>query len=170
MSVYHRFYVKTNCPRQVEQLIIETLGGSVWLESNDQGEFLYPVTILREDQQCIQPARNFCRNLVYLDSKPERPKQTSWSALTKLWKRTPQAPSACADAPEAKWYWLPSIISFQSVEAARVARTLHESPVVEMVAVDDEISGGEDDSVAVVINSDHYLLHPPSSGGQQPIC
>lgn len=72
MPVYQRFYVKTRVPRQVEQMIVDTLGGSAWLEPNDNGEFPHPVTILREDHHYIQPARDVFRNLVDLEARPER--------------------------------------------------------------------------------------------------
>ncbi|HEJ2342254.1 TPA: hypothetical protein ACWLUJ_005771 [Pseudomonas aeruginosa] len=169
MSVYHRFYVKTNSPRQVEQVIVSALGGSAWLESDDRGGFLRPVLILREDQQCIQPARDICRNLVYLESQPEQPKWWWRRALEQLWKRFAHAaPSADTDSQVPKWYWFPAMIRVQSAEAAQIALALYKSPLVEAVAEDNEVSGNEDDAVATVIDSDHYLLDPLANGGQHP--
>lgn len=143
MSVYQRFYVKTNSPRDVEQLIVETLGGDAWLEPNDKGEFLHPVSLVMEGQSSIQPARDVVGNLVYLGA---------------------------SESPSTRWYYLPSIIDFGSVEAAQVALALYDSPLVDVVAEDNEVSGNDDDAVATVIDSDHYLLHAPANDGQQPFC
>lgn len=141
MSVYQRFYVKTNAPEQVEQLIVETLGGDAWLEPNDKGEFLHTVSIVMEGLSSIQPARDWVGNLV---------------------------DGGVFEGPSARWYYLPSIIEFGSAEAAQVALALYDSPLVEVVAEDNEVSGNEDGSVATVIDSDHYLLHAQANGGQQP--
>ncbi|QCT95476.1 hypothetical protein FEV13_00580 (plasmid) [Stutzerimonas degradans] len=143
MSVYQRFYVKTNAPRQVEQLIVATLGGDAWLEPNDKGEFLHPVSLDMEGQCSIRPARDWVGNLV---------------------------DGGVCDGPSARWYYLPSIIEFGSAEASQVALALYDSPLVDLVAEDNEVSGNEDDAVATVIDSDHYLLHAQPNGGQQPTC
>lgn len=141
MSVYQRFYVKTKAPRQVEQLIVETLGGDGWLEPNDKGELLHPVSLLMEGQHSIRPARDVFGNLVDLGA---------------------------SESTSIKWYYLPSTIDLGSVEAAQIALALYKSPLVEMVAEDNEVSGNEDDAVATVIGSDHYLLLAPANRGQQP--
>jgi len=143
MSVYQRFYVKTNAPRQVEQLIVETLGGDAWLEPNDKGEFLHTVSLVTEGQSSIQPARDWVGNLV---------------------------DGGICEGPSARWYYLPSIIELGSPEAAQVAIALYESRLVEVVAEDNEVSGNENDAGAVVIDSDHYLLNAQANGGQQPTC
>ena len=165
MSVYMRFYVKTKNLRQVERVIIATLGGRAWLEENERGELLHPLTILRENQHTIQPARDVFRNLVDMSPKPDRPKRNCWSGFSNLWKRPPckEQPTE-AESDIAKWYWLPSIIRFQSVEAARVARALYESADVETVAEDNEISGDGDDAEATVIESGHYLIQTTPAG------
>jgi len=164
MSVYQRFYVKTNNPRQVEQLIIATLGGSAWLEPNDSGDFLHRVSVIREDQHSIQPARDIFRNLVDLDARPRRAERSCWSAVTQLWRRSANtAPAADTDTHIAKWYWLPSIVDYGSVEAAQLAQALYQSPLVDVVAEDNEISGDGDDASATVINLGHHLLNTPVS-------
>ncbi|MHA6127575.1 hypothetical protein ACX3YD_15520 [Pseudomonas fluorescens group sp. PF-1] len=44
MSIYYRFYIKTQSPRRVEQLILHTLGGDGWLEPYGNG-YLRPIQI-----------------------------------------------------------------------------------------------------------------------------
>ncbi len=143
MSVHQRFYIKTNSPRQVEQLIVETLGGDAWLEPNDKGEFLHSVSLVMEGESSIRPARDWIGNLV---------------------------DGGACEGLSAMWYYLPSIIEFGSAEAAKVALALYNSPLVGVVAEDNEVSGNEDSAVATVIDSDHYLLHALANGGQQPTC
>ena len=130
MSVTQRFFVKTAVPREVEKLIVEALGGDAWLEPNDNGDFLHPVRLVREEKHCIEPARDPFGNLV--------------------------AEAVSDGAPG--WYYLPSIIDLGSVEAAKVALALFDSQLVEVVAEDNEVSASEEGAVATVIDYGHYLL------------
>ncbi|MGV6473619.1 hypothetical protein [Azotobacter vinelandii] len=154
MSVYQQFYIKTRYPRQVERLIIDVLGGAGWLEPNDRGEYLRPIHVTVKDQRSVLPARSYHGSPQDL----EEPKRPFWTAVTRLWHRS-------SDTGEAKWYWLSSIIRYQSLEAAQVAWVLYQSPLVELVAEDNTCAADEADSPAWVIDSEHYLgKNEPKAG------
>lgn len=156
MSIYQRFYVQTKYPRQVEQLIIDTLGGSAWLEADERGEYLWPVVVAIKDSLSVQPERSY-------HGYPQSPvdgqsERQSWAAASRLWRReTGNAQATDRADSVASWYWLPSIIDYDSIEAACVAKALYTSPLVELVAEDNEISADAADSVAWVIDSEHYF-------------
>lgn len=126
MSVYQRFYIKTSFPREVEQLILDTLGGTGQLEQDDNGRYLRPISVAIRDKDSVQPARD--------------------------WSGYPQD-----EAADTGWYWLASIIDYGSVEAAWVAWSLLNSPLVELVAEDNEVSADQPESPAWVIDSEHHL-------------
>lgn len=168
MSVYQGFYVKTKFPRQVERIIIETLGGDAWLEPNDIGEFLQPISLIREDHKNIRPARDTFGNLVILGPGEERKRESSsrWfhGALSRLWGREVRADTVVIpDIEDARWYWLPSMIDCGSPEAIQIARTLYSSQLVEVVAEDNEISIQWGEAVAQVIGPGHIFLEPPEN-------
>lgn len=159
MSTSHRFFIKTMRPRQVERLIIDTLGGSGWLYPDSTGRLLRPLSVLQEDQLIIKPARDACRNLVSLDPEPREPHSRFGRALAQLFRRSTNLGHAAAtDAELPTWYWLNSMIHVHSPEAATLALALYESRDVEKVAEDDEIGGSEEDAVATVVSAKHPLV------------
>lgn len=159
MSTSHRFFIKTARPRQVETLIIETLGGSGWLYEDAAGRLLRPMSVLRDDQLCIRPARDVCRNLVSLDPQPEAPRSRFWRAFSRLFRRSTHIENtAAAGAEVPTWYWLNSMIHVGSPEAATLALALYESRDVEKVAEDNEVSGDDEEAVATVISPSHHLV------------
>lgn len=159
MSTSHRFFIKTARPRQVEALIIETLGGSGWLYKDAAGRLLRPLSVLREDHLSIRPARDVCRNLVSLDPQPEAPHSCLWRAFARLFGRSPNIENTVATCGELPtWYWLNSMIHVHSPEAAALALALYESRDVETVAEDNEVSGDDEEAVATVISPNHHLV------------
>lgn len=143
MSVYQQFYIKTRYSRQVERLVIDVLGGTGWLEPNNKGEYLRPIHVTVKDQRSILPARSYHGSPQDL----EEPKRPFWAAVTRLWHRS-------SDIGEAKWYWLSSIIHYQSLEAAQVASALCQSPLVDMAAEDNDCSADTADSPAWIIDGE----------------
>lgn len=129
MSVYQRIYIKTNAPREIEQLIIDTLGGEGRLESNDSGQYLRPISVAQCDQFSVKPSRSYYGSPLEVD----------------------------ADA-ETGWYWLSSIFDSWSVDACYVLWALYHSPLVELVAEDNEVSANEADSPAWIIHAEHELI------------
>lgn len=159
MTIYNRFYIKTARPQWVERLMLATLNDDRLLEWNDQGLLLRPLTVVNEEARHIQPARDFCLNLICTEAEPEPPSMSVWGAITRLWKGEPATQSP--DAPEAsepKWYWVKTRLRFHSIEAAHLAQALHESPFVAVLAEDNEISGAMADSLATIIGADHYMI------------
>lgn len=159
MNIYNRFYIKTAQPQWVEQLMMATLGDDGLLERNVRGQLLRPLTVVTEDTRHIQPARDFCLNLICTDIEPEPPSMSVWGAITRLWRGGPatQAPDA-PEASEPRWYWVKTRLRFHSIEASHLAQVLHESPVVAVLAEDNEISGAMADSLATIIGADHYMI------------
>ncbi|MCC9289426.1 MULTISPECIES: hypothetical protein [Pseudomonas] len=165
MSVYMRFFVKTKYPRQVEQIIIDTLGGIAWLEPNAKGAFLHPLSVISEEQRTVQPARDFCGNYVDLNSDAviggdSHPKGAGiWSAIAQLWRRPSDVVEPMEiESEDARWYWLPSIIDYGSIEASWVAHALYKSPLVDVVAENNDISADMGDGLAEVIDSEHSFM------------
>jgi hypothetical protein len=160
MSIYQRFYVQTKYPRQVEQLIIDTLGGSAWLEANERGEYLWLVVVTIQDSRSILPERSYHGSpMSPVDGQNgSKAKRQFWAAASRWWRcETGNAQTTERVDSVPGWYWLPSIIDYGSVEAACVAKALYTSPFVELVAEDNEISADATDSVAWVIDSERYF-------------
>lgn len=159
MSISIRFFIKTKYPSDVEESLISTLGGSAWLYKDCQGNYLRRITILNEDDLSILPARDACRNLVYLGPSIAPLKEGHWEKLKQLVRSQVKAGGATpAVTDNGRWYWLDSMIPFNSDEAAQVAYQLLNSDRVEKLAEDNEITGSEDDSTATVIGPDHYMI------------
>ncbi|MDQ0655128.1 hypothetical protein [Pseudomonas cedrina] len=163
MSVYHRFYVKTKYPRQVEQIIISILGGDAWLYPNGRGEFLRPVSVVHEGKITICPARDVVGNLVDLQSTDVIGTEatSTWFAgvLSRLRKRVAGPEEVMSPSSgETRWYWLDSMIDCDSPEARQVARGLYVSELVDVVAEDNDVSGDRPGDVARIINVEHYLV------------
>lgn len=163
MSIYHRFYIKTKYPRQIERIIIRILGGDGWLYPNVRGEFLRPVSVVHEGNITICPARDAVGNLVDLqstdvigtDAKPAG----FAGVLSRLRKRVAGPEEVMSpDSSEPRWYWLDSMIDCGSPEASQVAHGLCASELVDVVAEDNDVSGDRPGDVARIINVEHYLL------------
>lgn len=59
MSVYQRFYIRTSHPQDVEQLLLEVLGGSGQFYTDDRGRFLRPIKVTVVDSRTILPTRSY---------------------------------------------------------------------------------------------------------------
>ena len=163
MSTYHRFYVKTKSPRQVEQVIINTLGGDAWLYPNGSGEFLRPVSVVHEVKVTICPARDAAGNLVDLQSSDVIGTEiipTGFAGVLSRLRKCVVGSEEVISLGSSKpcWYWLDSMIDCGSPEASQVARSLYVSELVDVVAEDNDVSGDRQGDVARIIDDDHYLM------------
>lgn len=96
MSVYQRFYVKTSQPQEVEQMLIEALGGPGQLYKDDNGRYLRPIKVTLVDNSSIQPERTHCGTPI--DSNVE----TGWYWLESIMDVD------SIEASWAAWYFLMS--------------------------------------------------------------
>jgi hypothetical protein len=125
MSVYYRFYIKTLSPKRVEDLIVTTLGGDGWLQSYRDG-YLQPVKVT------VQQG----------DTERVYPERDNYGGTI-----TSEA--------DTGWFWLNSMISFNTSEAAEVAKALlaetqFRYPLVELIAVDTDASDQKSDCAFVL--------------------
>lgn len=132
MSTYHRFYIKTQSPRRVEQQIINTLGGDGWLDPYGNG-YLRPIEV------------SLVPGAAYL----VLPKRDSYG-------------SPITSESETGWFWLAAQLSVFSPEASALAIALlpdrqHRYPLIEELAVDSEASEAGD--FARIIDNEHYLIN-----------
>ncbi|WJV24473.1 MULTISPECIES: hypothetical protein [Pseudomonas] len=127
MSVYQRIYIKTDSPREVEQLIINTLGGAGRLTKSENGEYLRPIAVAPRDQHSVLPSRCFYGTPIDAEA-------------------------------DTGWYWLESIFDCWSIDACWVIWALFKSPLVAIVAEDNEVSADDSNSPAWIITAGHELV------------
>ncbi|MBV7514566.1 hypothetical protein [Pseudomonas sp. PDM25] len=131
MSIYYRFYIKTQSPRRVEQLILHTLGGDGWLEPYGNG-YLRPIQIavVPGEAHVVLPDRNRYGSPITSDA-------------------------------DTGWFWLEAQIKIYSPEAVALAKALlpdrrHRYPLIEELAVDSEANEAGD--FARIVDDEHYLI------------
>lgn len=130
MSVYQRFYIDIRLgeDKNVGDLIVDILGGDGWIALNDTGEILAPVEVV------IGPEADYIV-----------PTRTEYGSVISDSNRT------------GRWWWLDSLVDFDSSEARALAHALKTCSSVNRFAVDTDACESAWEPAAIV-NDAHYLL------------